>query len=70
MEEPKRTRVQLTKAQKRALAEQTTQFAFADTQARKKARDEKTAKLRVLRLALNNTDLEVTKVAVFKLHSI
>jgi hypothetical protein len=51
MEEQKRTRVQLTKEQKRLLAEQSKIFAFADAEAQKKTRDAKTERLRLLRLA-------------------
>lgn len=51
MGEQKRRRIQLTKEQKRVSAEQSTIFAFADNDAKKKARDTKTARLKLLRLA-------------------
>jgi hypothetical protein len=46
-----RKRMQLSKEQKRAQAEQATQVAFADNQRRHKEREEKTARLRASRLA-------------------
>lgn len=50
MSEEKKTRVQFTKAEKRALAEETTKFAMSDQAKRKAERDEKTEKLRAMRL--------------------
>lgn len=51
MEGQKQRRLQLSKEQKRIQAEAATQAAFADTERRRKLRDEKTARLRALRLA-------------------
>jgi hypothetical protein len=51
MDEPKRKRVQLSKAEKRVLAEESTRFAFADTENKRIARNAKTARLKALRLA-------------------
>ncbi|WFR99026.1 hypothetical protein [Rhizobium tumorigenes] len=51
MEEPKKRRLQLSKEQKRVLADAATEAAFADTEQRRKAREEKTARLRAMRLA-------------------
>ena len=51
VEEQKQRRVQLSKEQKRILADAATQAAFADTEQRRKDRNEKTARLRALRLA-------------------
>lgn len=49
MDEEKKKRVQLTKEEKRLLAEKITQVAFADEEARRAARQAKTARLRALR---------------------
>lgn len=51
MEEQKQRRLQLSKEQKRVLADAATQAAYADTEQRRKEREEKTARLRALRLA-------------------
>jgi peptide methionine sulfoxide reductase MsrB len=51
VEEQKRKRAQLSKEQKRVLADVATEAAFADTEQRRKEREEKTARLRALRLA-------------------
>jgi hypothetical protein len=55
MDSEKRKRFQLTKDQKRALAEQSTQIAFADIEAQRIARELKTARLKALREA-NSTN--------------
>ena len=55
VEEQKKRRLQLSKEQKRVLADAATEAAFADTEQRRKAREEKTARLRALRLA-NETE--------------
>jgi hypothetical protein len=51
LEDQKRRRVQLSKEEKRVMAEASTVAAFADNEQRRKERDEKTARLRALRLA-------------------
>lgn len=51
MTEEKKRRFQFTKAEKRALAEETTVTAFRDELRRKADRDAKTEKLRAMRLA-------------------
>jgi hypothetical protein len=51
VEEQKQRRLQLSKEQKRVLADAATQAAFADTEQRRKEREEKTARLRALRVA-------------------
>ena len=50
MAEEKKTRMQFTKAEKRALAEETTRIALTDELRSKADRDIKTEKLRALRL--------------------
>jgi len=55
MSEEKQKRMQFTKAEKRALAEQTTQVALNDEQRRKAERDAKTERLRALRIARDQT---------------
>jgi hypothetical protein len=51
MDNEKRKRVQLTKDQKRALADQSTQIAFENIEAQRIARELKTARLKALREA-------------------
>lgn len=51
MEDEKRRRIQLSKEQKRVLAEKSTVTAFADEDRRRREMAEKTEKLRALRLA-------------------
>ena len=51
MEDEKRRRIQLSKEQKRVLAEQSSVTAFADEERRRREMAEKTEKLRALRLA-------------------
>lgn len=51
MEEQKQRRLQLSKEQKRVLADAATVAAFADTEQRRKQREEKTSRLRALRMA-------------------
>jgi hypothetical protein len=51
VEDEKRRRIQLSKEQKRVLAEQSTVTAFADEERRRREMAEKSERLRALRLA-------------------
>jgi hypothetical protein len=60
MSDEKRKRFQYTKAEKRVLAEETTRIAMDDELERKRQRDAKTARLRILRLDKNTPALPGT----------
>jgi hypothetical protein len=58
VEDEKRRRIQLSKEQKRVLAEQSTVTAFADEERRRREMAEKSEKLRALRLAKQSSSDE------------
>jgi hypothetical protein len=58
VENEKRRRIQLSKEQKRVLAEQSSVTAFADEDRRRREMAEKSEKLRALRLAKESTSEE------------